>query len=205
MDILTSFGALDEDIAEKRKYAKWKAAYIHNCLKVGERPTPGSFENQQNEDFTPINNESTDMGFNNPDDKLDNLNIPNFPTPPSNEDEPKPSFNPPPNFDPLNIPGVSNFTPTIPTIPTIPPTNIPSPLVSFDPVPAPNPVVTPIAPPVTTPVGTNLETLDPEKIQKAQKYCKWATSALNYDDIKTAIDNLQKALTLLQTGRDSPE
>jgi Vta1 C-terminal domain len=32
----------------------------------------------------------------------------------------------------------------------------------------------------------------PEQIAKAQKYCKWAGSALNYEDIKTAIDNLQK-------------
>lgn len=38
---------------------------------------------------------------------------------------------------------------------------------------------------------------------KAQKYCKWAGSALTYDDVKAAIDNLQKALRLLQTGEDS--
>jgi vacuolar protein sorting-associated protein VTA1 len=46
-------------------------------------------------------------------------------------------------------------------------------------------------------------TLNPEQITKAQKYCKWASSALNYDDIPTAISNLQKALKLLQTGQDS--
>lgn len=38
---------------------------------------------------------------------------------------------------------------------------------------------------------------------KAQKYCKWASSALSYDDVKSAIDNLQKGLRLLQTGQDS--
>lgn len=45
-------------------------------------------------------------------------------------------------------------------------------------------------------------TLSAEQMGKAQKYCKWAGSALNYDDVKTAIDNLQKALRLLQTGQD---
>jgi vacuolar protein sorting-associated protein VTA1 len=44
--------------------------------------------------------------------------------------------------------------------------------------------------------------LSPEQMTKAQKYCKWAGSALNYDDIPTAITNLQKALKLLQTGQD---
>lgn len=204
MDILTSFGALDEDIAEKRKYAKWKAAYIHNCLKVGERPQPGSFENQQNEDFTPVNNDPNDIGFSTPSDSVsDNSNLPNFPSPPSNVNEPKSSFNSSNDFDPLNIPSVSNITPIIP-----PADNIPSPLIPFDiaaPV-APAPAVTPIAPPIITPMpSNNNEAIGPEKIQKAQKYCKWAASALNYDDVKTAIDNLQKALILLQTGRDSPE
>lgn len=33
MDILTTFGEVDERMAENRKYAKWKAAYIHNCLR----------------------------------------------------------------------------------------------------------------------------------------------------------------------------
>jgi vacuolar protein sorting-associated protein VTA1 len=27
--------------SERRKYAKWKAAYIHNCLKSGQTPVAG--------------------------------------------------------------------------------------------------------------------------------------------------------------------
>lgn len=46
-------------------------------------------------------------------------------------------------------------------------------------------------------------TLTAEQMAKAQKYCKWAGSALSYDDVKSAIDNLQKGLRLLQTGVDS--
>ena len=41
MDVLTTFGELTEEIINNRKYAKWKAAYIHNCLKKGETPLPG--------------------------------------------------------------------------------------------------------------------------------------------------------------------
>lgn len=49
---------------------------------------------------------------------------------------------------------------------------------------------------------TSLPQLSPEQITKAQKYCKWASSALNYEDTKTAVNNLKSALELLQTGRD---
>jgi vacuolar protein sorting-associated protein VTA1 len=44
--------------------------------------------------------------------------------------------------------------------------------------------------------------LNAVQMAKAQKYCKYAGSALNYDDIPTAVANLQKALQLLQTGQD---
>lgn len=44
--------------------------------------------------------------------------------------------------------------------------------------------------------------LRPEDFQKAQKYCKWAGSALQYEDVPTAVENLQKAIRLLTTGQD---
>lgn len=47
--------------------------------------------------------------------------------------------------------------------------------------------------------GTSLR---PEDFHKAQKYCKWAGSALQYEDVSTAVQNLQKALHLLTTGKD---
>ncbi|XP_032453343.1 vacuolar protein sorting-associated protein VTA1 homolog isoform X2 [Nasonia vitripennis] len=40
-DVLTTFGELSEEASQNKKYAKWKAAYIHNCLKNGQTPVPG--------------------------------------------------------------------------------------------------------------------------------------------------------------------
>lgn len=40
-DVLVTFGELGEEASHNRKYAKYKAAYIHNCLKNGETPVPG--------------------------------------------------------------------------------------------------------------------------------------------------------------------
>lgn len=36
-----TFGELSEEATDKRKYSKFKAAYIHTCLKNGETPVPG--------------------------------------------------------------------------------------------------------------------------------------------------------------------
>lgn len=40
-DVLLTFGELGEEASHNRTYAKYKAAYIHNCLKNGETPIPG--------------------------------------------------------------------------------------------------------------------------------------------------------------------
>lgn len=55
MDVLSVFGDVSEEIANTQKYAKWKATYIHNCMKNGETPIPG-----------PPVSESGQIGFNFP-------------------------------------------------------------------------------------------------------------------------------------------
>jgi vacuolar protein sorting-associated protein VTA1 len=40
-----------------------------------------------------------------------------------------------------------------------------------------------------------------EAVIHAQKYCKYAQSALQYEDVPTAIENLEKCLALLKTGK----
>ena len=40
-DVCEVFGEVTEELMKQRKYAKWKATYIHNCLKNGETPIPG--------------------------------------------------------------------------------------------------------------------------------------------------------------------
>lgn len=44
--------------------------------------------------------------------------------------------------------------------------------------------------------------LTPEEFVRAQRYCKYAGSALQYEDVSTAIQNLQKDLKLLMTDRE---
>ncbi|KOB78527.1 Uncharacterized protein OBRU01_02198 [Operophtera brumata] len=190
-DVLTTFGELTDEAAQNRKYAKWKAAYIHNCLKNGETPVP---EGAQDDSETT----STD--------------------PPAPADTPSDAPQAPGFADPQSFSGgfAGGFTPN-PASPSIPDPNAamraasqmppvpytpdpnPGGFVPYDPSQQPQPI-----PPTNlySDSSSALPQLSPDQISKAQKYCKWASSALNYDDIKTAINNLRSALELLQTGRD---
>ena len=44
---------------------------------------------------------------------------------------------------------------------------------------------------------------DPLMIAEVQKMCKYAISALNYEDVTTAVDNLEKALRMLNSAKKS--
>ncbi|XP_045765067.1 vacuolar protein sorting-associated protein VTA1 homolog [Maniola jurtina] len=215
-DVLTTFGDLTDEAAQNRKYARWKAAYIHNCLKTGETPVPGPMQNpdgsipdednNKTENIQPGSSDSQSFGFNQPgstDTQTFGINQPG-PT-----DSQSFGF---PNVTPATLPTVpTSFNNSLPDpnlairaasqLPPVPYTPDPNPggFVPYDPSQQPQPA------PSTTFYGDNsmnVAQLSPEQIQKAQKYCKWASSALNYDDIKTAIGNLKNALELLQTGRD---
>lgn len=47
----------------------------------------------------------------------------------------------------------------------------------------------------------NSPSLTPEQFLQAQKLCKFANSALQYEDVPTAITNLEKCLSILKTGK----
>ncbi|XP_014204426.1 vacuolar protein sorting-associated protein VTA1 homolog isoform X2 [Copidosoma floridanum] len=177
-DILSVFGELSEEVVQNRKYAKWKAAYIHNCLKNGETPIPGPMKEDDDDSNENVDNDSGSMS---------KSTQPTLPTHP--------------------------MMPMQPTLPSTPPTNMGA--FGFPSVPEPhtyNPAPTPTNPGVgnIAPFNSNTPTLTAgggfeltvEQTEKAQKYIKWAGSALNYDDVPTTITNLQKALQLLTTGKD---
>ncbi len=46
-----NFGPVGDDFDKMRRYGKWKAAYIHNCLKNGEIPVGGPVEGEIDGDY----------------------------------------------------------------------------------------------------------------------------------------------------------
>lgn len=203
-DVLQTFGELTEEVTQNRKYAKWKASYIHNCLKNGETPVPGPMKTDEDEE---LDNELADLGpragersdeptagpsNTQPQAPYPSMGFQSWPQPGGGAPIPSGPPSGPTNFT-TNDPFSNVKAPTPPSEPEKPPGG-------FQPYTGPAAITGDVPPPV---VGASGVQLTPDQLTKAQKYCKWAGSALNYEDVKTAIDNLQKALRLLQTGQDS--
>ncbi|CAH1799299.1 unnamed protein product [Owenia fusiformis] len=213
MDVVQQFGELSEEVEKNKKYAKWKAAYIHKCLQSGETPIPGPLnEEGEEEEGGAVGGEASQpgpSGYQPPADQVQppvNQNQPpanqyqppaNQYQPPANQYQPPPTsqYPPPTNLPTPNnngqYPGGSHAPPTTPS----------------DPPRAAGGYVAPPAQPQqaaswTPPPNAGNVQLKADDYQKAMKYCKYASSALQYEDTKTAVDNLTKALTLITTGQD---
>ncbi|XP_066594950.1 vacuolar protein sorting-associated protein VTA1 homolog [Prorops nasuta] len=174
-DVLAVFGDLSEEALQNRKYAKWKAAYIHNCLKNGENPVPGPIS--ENDDGTNFNEEADAGETSISSDTNKSADLPTVPA--------RPSLDMKSESD-QEFPSSANNTPYNPT---------PTPTST-----GPNSLKLEDQREIYIEGGVKLSV---EQIGKAQKMIKWAGSALNYDDVKTAVINLQKALHLLTTGEDT--
>ncbi|XP_033504813.1 vacuolar protein sorting-associated protein VTA1 homolog isoform X2 [Epinephelus lanceolatus] len=209
LDVLSVFGELSDENIQHRKYARWKATYIHNCLKNGETPQAGPIGMDEGEEAGEYGAE----GFSGP--GLSHGG--SFRAEPSSgslhEDQ---SLGPGPG----PTPGIG-FTPVPGSGPSGPPTtnynNIHIPPGAHAPANTPAELPPPTEPVKPVPVPRSMPTVDPsllnaqqqggvhlspEDFTKAQKYCKYAGSALQYEDVTTAIQNLQKALKLLTTGKE---
>lgn len=173
MDVLGTFGPLSEDIEKNRKYAKWKAAYIHNCLKNGETPISG-----------PLADDDMNAG----DDPISA--VPERGN--SNQVSHSASF------------GQQNEYPGMPAAAGSWSNNQPIAASASDPRYDQSSAARTQADwqPAKPPGAGTYAQLKSEDYTKAMKFCKFATSALQYEDAKTAIENLTKALNLLSTGRE---
>jgi len=144
-DVMQVFGELTPEVTHARKYSKWKAAYIHNCLKNGETPVPGPVGGDDSEEGVEV--ESTGA---------------------------------------TNAGGWAQPQMPPPVVPSQPEINIPQ-----VPTTSQRPIV-----PVSEPASADT-TLDPAMVTNVQKLCKHATSALDYEDVNTAIAKLTQALDIL--------
>ncbi|KAL2715652.1 vacuolar protein sorting-associated protein VTA1 [Vespula squamosa] len=187
-DVLTVFGELTDEAAQNRKYAKWKATYLHNCIKNGETPVPGPIKNEDEEDN--INEFLEKVFFVQPSYSTITMNMFDFheisvnPNSHSNlpDDEDNTS-----NLDASSPTNVNIFNP----IPTASENEGDGKTPTYN--------LSDFKTPLKVDGGITLST---EQVTKAQKYIKWAGSALNYDDVPTSVLNLQKAIHLLTTGQD---
>ncbi|PAV74757.1 hypothetical protein WR25_14106 [Diploscapter pachys] len=189
MDILTLFGELDEQIASARKYAKWKSTQIFACLKDGIPYVPSSQQpDEPHDELADLANfagggTSSGQALQPPASSHSSSSSSNFsPYPPN----PTYGFSPQPPAPPTHSSSGSsigsygqNQNPQIP--PPHRPTQ-PAPPANFS---------QPAAPVAVTGRPSDAE------FAEAKKYIKFAMSSLDYEDTKSIVENLNKALGVL--------
>lgn len=194
LDVLSVFGELSEENVQHRKYARWKATYIHNCLKNGETPEAGpigaDLDLEQEADGAA--GFSRGGSFREDPPSLHKDQDQSLAPPPgigfSPGPEPGPSGPPAPNYNNISIPPGAHA-----------PANTPA---SDAAKPVPTPRSIPVDHTLINAQQQGGVQLSADDFTRAQKFCKYAGSALQYEDVSTAIQNLQKALRLLTTGKE---
>lgn len=177
---MKTFGDLDAETEAKIKYSKWKAADIMKALREGRVPTPGppgGIEQEEEEEQEIQQQQQQQQDEQQSFDQQEDVpppSISEFPSPPSNFTAPLPQTPQPPKADTTS--DASPVTPVSSRPPVVVVQQQPAPVAAI--------------PQISTPVNT----VSPTSIATAQKNAKWAISALDYDDIKTARLQLLSAL-----------
>ena len=192
-----------------QKYAKYKVADITRCLKNGIQPTSGPPGDEEAQLSVP---QPTTVGF----ESYNPGNVPPSTQYPVYPEGGVDMYTPPPDsshdYQPHPPPG---SVPVYPPQPEPRRSPVPKPRSHHPPsqpeqVPPSQPPPTQVQPPPPTATPSiSLGGITPhpgltfKEYSLASKYCRYASSALDYEDANTAITNLTKALKLLQTGKDS--
>lgn len=204
-DILEQFGELEPDVAEKRRYCKWKTADITRAVKEGRKPKPGGAD----EDITAPAATSA------PESSAES-DIPAAPTA-SIAAAPAPISAPAVGeYDAQGIPNAPS------TAPFVPPPSLPIAGYNAAPIPPPQPPVhyaqpsvqptpqqyqPPVPAPVSAPVysmphggvsGAPPKSMSDPRAKDCMELCQYAMSALKHNDMNLAKERLIAALRLLE-------
>uniref|UniRef100_A0A915NH80 Uncharacterized protein n=2 Tax=Meloidogyne TaxID=189290 RepID=A0A915NH80_9BILA len=217
-DVLSMFGALDENIQSARKYSKWRATYIFGCLKRGEQPTSGKLmAGKDGDDSNELNalsaefNASANISSGPPAPKYPTDFSSHSPQPYAGGGATQQHYSPKPGLQPIVGPFHQQPRDDFNTYNNLPggqqgqqPPTKPSPaqrgqqqqFQKPSPQQTPQPGIGQNSPtPSYQPAAPDLKL---EDYLEAKKYTKFASSALDYEDPKTAIDFLLKAVAVLQ-------
>ena len=185
-DVLNYFGELSEDLVAKKQYAKRKAMYLNRCFSTGETPIAGPLIGEDGQDEFGNSGEHGQTSYQgdqggasgySPDKNAHHLPYPsNQGYSPSSSGAPSSSSN---QYNQINS-GVNNMSIQRPDSSNRNVSN-------FNTTNDDN--------------KTNYSTINPALMIEAQKLCKHASSALQFDDVATAITKLELCLSLLKTGK----
>ncbi|KHJ89819.1 hypothetical protein OESDEN_10345 [Oesophagostomum dentatum] len=187
MDVLALFGEVDEPFLSSKKYAKWKSTQIFACLKDGTPYVPSS--QQEHDDV---------------DDVLTDSGAPAQP-PASAPTSTHPGGGPPTpveyRYPEIGSGPSGNYQPQYPGGPSYPPRQPQQPQVPLRPqqpgLPQSN-YASASLPNMPDPTLGGERKPSVEAFNEARKYTKYALSAIDYEDTRAVVENLRKALSLME-------
>lgn len=168
MDTLKQFGERGDEVDEKCRYAKWKAADILKAIKEGRAPAAGGPNEPTVDDIPVAPGTSSPPSYG--DLPSDNVSLPKI-DPPVPVSPPPSTVSPPPSREP---PPPTVVAPSVPSV-------VPS---------------APFAPP--KPMSRGNAGVSDTQIEDALEYARFAIAALEIKDANLAIHRLQGALAVLQ-------
>ncbi|WFD27335.1 hypothetical protein MNAN1_002331 [Malassezia nana] len=184
LEVLQVFGPLEPEMQTKIKYAKWKGAQIWKALRQGTTPTPGP-----------------DKATMTPEETLQQLSTPEQggqDTADAPKEEPGPFAASPTTTRDETGHSSAHERPQVPSHTNVAPVHVIKASTKGE---APHGAGEPRAPTAdterSTPEPVTESGLSVGQISHIQKLCRWASSALDYEDVETARTQLQHALALL--------
>ena len=184
IEILNQFGPVEQDVGEKQRYAAWRGAELSGCARDGRVPPPppddtrggggggGGGANETKSEGANETQTQREEKTNGDGDETD-------------KGEPSaPAWLPPAPHHPVSPPSAPPMSPpTARAFAHAPPT-----VVARTGAPPP---------PNLPPPNYNTDNISVARVADAQMHAKFAVSALGFEDVHTAVDNLKKALALL--------
>ncbi|OWZ21834.1 Vacuolar protein sorting-associated protein [Phytophthora megakarya] len=207
-DILNQFGDISEDVVEKRRYCKYKAATILKAIKEGKTPTPGPPEGLDlktaiTPPLQPSEPTYSPTPFPSLTESVRSAGAMSASELDSTWHGPTPTQSPPaPSAPSHSAPAPPTPAYSMPTAPQAP--SAPAP--SYQPQPAPTPTYQPPSAPTpayqpqpsytpqSTPARARNTPVSQNEINDAIEYAKFAVAALKVKDMKLAEERLEMAL-----------
>lgn len=214
-DLTHEWGTPEPAVLQKIKFAKWNAARILKAIREGNDPNDSNPKLEEPEEENVDDPDVVELDPNDPEVQL----LTGGPRPVTIQDVPDTGAGMTSEPSPIaqadmQAPG-ETYAPspmTMSPVPPQPPHPVPPtqpvdlpptapsesgiPTWSPPPAAAPAPVPVPVSyPPPSAPAPVS--TTNHRDLNQAQKHAKWAISALNFDDVPTAVQELRNALAML--------
>lgn len=196
METLRVFGEVGEEIEDRIRYAKWKASDIVKALNEGRQPVSGPPGAREESVGSPsLAGAASDLPKHQETYSPPPHHQPSYPSVPSSAPEDRRKSSGASERNLPNFTGSYNSPPPSAVSPPAAPPKASSPPTNYAP-PPPAPAVRP--PVVSSPPHVPYAQSPHAAYDQAERHCRYATSAIQFEDVPSAIKEMETAIAILR-------